>query len=249
MTKFENKVAVITGGNSGIGYESAKELKALGAKVIISGRNAEKVQTAAQELGVTGVVADVSDLNAIDTLVAGVKKVTDKIDILFVNAGVFAPTPVGMLSEDMYNYTMDINFKGAVFTIEKFIPMLNNGASVINVSSVLSDSGTPMSGIYSASKAALNAYTRTAAVELAKNNIRFNAICPGPISTPIFGKTGMSEEQMNGFAESMLNSIPAKRFGEPQEVAKLVAFLASDDSKFITGSEYRIDGGIGIMQV
>ncbi|MEM7572564.1 MAG: SDR family oxidoreductase [Bacteroidota bacterium] len=246
MSKLSNKVAVVTGGNSGIGYATAQRLKADGADVIITGRSAERVQKAATELGVTGLVADVTDLAAIDWLVDKVSATKGKVDILFVNAGIFAPAPVGQISEAIYDQTMNINFKGAVFTIEKFLPLLNDGASIINLSSVNAYTGMPNTAIYAASKAALNSFTRTAATELAPRKIRVNAVNPGPVSTPIFGKTGMPEEQLNGFAEAMQNRVPLKRFGQPEDVAKLVAFLASDDASFITGGEYNIDGGINI---
>ncbi|MFZ9030406.1 MAG: SDR family oxidoreductase [Robiginitalea sp.] len=246
MKKLEGKVAVITGGNSGIGFATAKELKSQGATIIITGRNLERVQSAAQELGVKGIVADVSNLAAIDSLVKQVKNEFGKADILFVNAGIFQPAPVGKISEEMFDHQMGINFKGAVFTTEKFIPILNDGASIINLSSVNAYTGMPNTAVYAASKAALNSYTRTAATELASRKIRINSVNPGPVATPIFGKTGMEEEQLNGFAQAMQNRVPLKRFGQPDDIAKLVSFLASDDASFITGGEYTIDGGINI---
>lgn len=246
MTKLNGKVAVVTGGNSGIGYASAKELKSQGANVIITGRDSEKVAAAANELGVKGIVADVKNLTAIDGLVEQVKNEFGQVDILFVNAGIFQPAPVGQISEEMFDHQIGINFKGAVFTTEKFLPILNDGASIINLSSINAYTGMPNTAIYAASKAALNSYTRTAATELAPRKIRINSVNPGPVSTPIFGKTGMSEEQINGMAEAMQNRIPLKRFGQPEDVAKLVSFLASDDASFITGSEYNIDGGMNI---
>ncbi len=246
MSNLNGKVAVVTGGNSGIGYASALKLKANGAKVIITGRSAEKVESAATKLGVKGIVADVSSLSAIDDLVTQVKEEYGKVDILFVNAGIFQPAPVGQISEEMFDHQMGINFKGAVFTTEKFLPILNDGASVINLSSVNAYTGMPNTAVYAASKAALNSYTRTAATELASRKIRINSVNPGPVETPIFGKTGMDEEQLNGFAEAMQNRVPLKRFGQPEDIANLVAFLASDDASFITGSEYNIDGGINI---
>lgn len=247
MSKLNGKVAVITGGNSGIGYASAVEMKAQGATVIITGRDARKVNTAAEELGVKGLVADVSELAAIDQLVNQVKETAGKVDVLFVNAGVFFPTPIGQVTEELYDLQMNINFKGAVFTIEKFLPILNDGASIINLSSVNAYTGMANTAIYAATKAAMNSYTRTAATELAARNIRVNAVNPGPVETPIFGKTGMPQEALNGFAEHMQNRVPLKRFGKPQEVAKLVTFLASDDASYITGGEYNVDGGIAVL--
>lgn len=244
MSKLNGKIAVVTGGNSGIGYASAKELKSQGATVIITGRNSERVQTASQELGVKGIVADVKSITAIENLVEQVKSEFGKVDVLFVNAGIFQPAPIGQISEEMFDHQMSINFKGAFFTTEKFLPILNDGASIINLSSVIAYTGMTNTAVYASSKAALNAYTRTAATELAPKKIRVNAINPGPITTPIYGKTGMEEQQLDGFAEAMQNRVPLKRFGQPEDVAKLVTFLASDDSSFITGGEYNIDGGI-----
>ena len=246
MNYLDGKVAVVTGGNSGIGYSTAKKLKEDGATVIITGRSAEKVNTAAAELGVRGITADVLDLSAIAAAVNQVKNEFGNIDILFVNAGVFAPAPIGQISEEMLDNQMDINFKGAVFTIEKFLPILNDGGSIINLSSINAYTGMPNTAVYGASKAALNSFTRTAATELAPRKIRVNAVNPGPVSTPIFGKTGMSEEQLNGLAEVMQNRIPLKRYGQAEDIAELVAFLASDRASFITGAEYNIDGGVNI---
>ena len=237
---------MVTGGNSGIGFASAKALKEKGATVIITGRSADRVKEASQLLNVQGVVADVSDLSAIDKLVKTIEDKYGKVDILFVNAGIFLPAPVGQISEEMFDHQIGINFKGAVFTIERFLSKLNEGASIINLSSVNAYTGMPNTAVYAASKAALNSYTRTAATELASRNIRINAINPGPVQTPIFSKTGMSEDQLNGFAQAMQNRIPLKRFGQPEDIANLVVFLASDEASFITGSEYNIDGGINI---
>lgn len=251
MSNLNGKIAVVTGGNSGIGYASAKEMKEKGANVIITGRSEERLNKAASELGCKGIIADVSDLSQIDKLVAQVKNEFKKVDILFVNAGVFKPMPIGHASEEDFNYQMDINFKGAVFTIEKFLPILNDGASIINLSSINSYIGVGMSntGVYAASKAALNAYARVAATELAPRKIRVNTVNPGPVVTPIFGKSGIPEEQLKDFSVAMLDRVPLKRFAEPEEIAKLISFLASDDASFITGSEYNIDGGVGINPI
>ena len=249
MNDLTAKVAVVTGGNSGIGFATAKYFKEAGARVIITGRSPDKVATAAFELGVKGIVADVTNLSAMDNLVEEVENEFGNIDVLFVNAGVFSPAPIGHTSEEMFDTQMGINFKGAVFTIEKFLPLINDGGSIINLSSINAYTGMPNTAIYAASKAALNAYTRTAATELAPRKIRVNAVNPGPVHTPIFGKTGMAEEQLNDFASAVQNRVPLKRFGQPEDIAKLVTFLASDDASFITGGEYNIDGGININPV
>ncbi|MHA7057836.1 SDR family oxidoreductase [Aquimarina sp. M1] len=246
MTKLNGKIAIVTGGNSGIGFASAKEFKDQGAKVIITGRNPEKVKLAEQALGVKGIVADVKNIYAIEDLVKQVKSDYGNVDILFVNAGVFQPAPIGQISEELFDNQIAINFKGAVFTTEKFLPILNDGASIINLSSINAYTGMPNTAVYAATKAALNSYTRTAATELAPRKIRINSVNPGPIATPIFEKTGLGEEQLKGLGDAMQNRIPLKRYGKPEEIAKLVSFLASDDASFITGSEYNIDGGTNI---
>lgn len=247
MSQLKGKKAVVTGGNSGIGYATAQALKESGAEVLITGRSEERVHKAAETLGIQGIVADVSRISDIESLVHEVKRLFGSVDILFVNAGVFYPTPVGQIQEEIFDLQMGINLKGAVFTLEKFLPILNEGASVINLSSVNAYTGMANTSVYAASKAALNSYTRTAATELAARNIRVNAINPGPVETPIFGKTGLSDEQLNGFAQSMQDRVPMKRFGKPEEIAKLAVFLASDDASFITGAEYNVDGGIAVL--
>ncbi|WP_338790453.1 glucose 1-dehydrogenase [Bernardetia sp. MNP-M8] len=244
---LSGKIAVVTGGNSGIGYATAEEFLKQGAKVVITGRNAEKVEKAAKELGVEGIVADQANLSHLDSLVEKVKELHGKVDILFVNAGVFIPSYLGQITEEVYDNQMDINFKGAVFTLQKFLPILSEGASVINLSSVNAYTGMPSTIIYAATKAALNSFTRTAAAELASKNIRVNAINPGVTETPIFNKTGMNDEQVAGFKASVVDGIPLKRIGTSEGVAKLVTFLASDDASYITGSEYNIDGGMTLI--
>ena len=249
MNDLKGKKAVITGGNSGIGFATAKKFSELGAQVMITGRSADKVSSAAESLSVIGAVAAVQDLSQLDNLVDQVKREFGTIDILFVNAGIFAPAPIGQISEEMFDQQMGINFKGAIFTIEKLLPVLNEGASIINLSSINAYTGMPMTAVYAASKAALNAYTRTAATELAPRKIRVNAVNPGPTETPIFGKTGMSQEELGGFAQALQANIPLKRFAQPDEIASLVSYLASDDAAFVTGAEFNIDGGANVNPI
>ncbi len=243
---MNKKIRVVTGGNSGIGYATAQVFRAQGDDVIITGRNAEKVAQAAKELGVIGMVADVQDLASIDHLVSDIKNEFGQIDSLFVNAGVFQPTPLGQISEESFDYQININLKGAIFTVEKFLPIIKDGGSITNLSSINAYTGMPNTAVYAATKAALNSFTRTAATELAPRKIRVNAVNPGPVSTPIFGKTGMADDQLSELANSMQDRIPLKRFGEPGEVAHLVSFLSSEQASFINGSEINIDGGMNI---
>jgi len=246
MSGLNGKTAVITGGNSGMGYATAKKFKDLGANVVITGRNKQAVENAANELGVTGLVADQANLGDIDTMVGQVKDKFGNVDILFINAGVAAFAPLEHLTEEQFDNTMNINFKGAFFTLQRFLPILSDGASVINLSSINAYTGMPNTAVYAASKAALNSLTRTAAYELAPRKIRVNSVNPGPVNTAIYGKLGMPDEAIKEFASAMQDRIPLKRFGEPEDVANLVAFLASDEAGFITGAEYNIDGGINV---
>ncbi|PWA06725.1 SDR family oxidoreductase [Flavobacterium laiguense] len=247
--KLKGKIAVITGGNSGIGYATAKELVAEGATVVITGRNEVAVKKTAAELNVIGIVSDQSHLVAIDQLVKQVESTVGKVDILFINAGIAAFIPIESVTEDHFDSIMNINFKGAFFTLQKFIPILNEGAAVTFLSSLNATTGMANSSVYAASKASLNSLVRAASIELADRQIRVNSVSPGPINTPIFGKLGLDEESVNGLAQTMQNAIPLKRFGTVEQVAKIVAFLSSDDAAYTTGSDYPIDGGLGVNAV
>lgn len=248
MSNLQNKRALITGGNSGIGYSTAEDFIAKGAKVIITGRNKDAVAEAAAKLGhgTIGLVSDQGDISAIDALTSQVAAQFGKLDILFINAGVATFSPVAFETEQAYDYMFNINFKGAFFTLQKFIPLLEKGASVILLSSVIAYTGMAGTAIYAATKAALTSLARTAATELAPEGIRVNSVNPGPITTPIFTKTGLPQEALDGFSAQITSSVPLKRFGTPEEVAKLVSFLASDDASYITGAEYVVDGGANI---
>jgi NAD(P)-dependent dehydrogenase (short-subunit alcohol dehydrogenase family) len=249
MSNLTNKVAVITGGNSGIGYATAKELAAKGARVIITGRNADAVNKAAQELGVTGMVSDQAKLDQIDLLVADVKAQFGKIDILFLNAGVAVFSPMETATEDHYDTIMNLNVKGVYFTVQKFLPILNDGGSIIFNASVNAALGAPDSSVYAASKAALLSFTKVFARELAARKIRVNSVSPGPVETPLYGKLGLTEEQVNGFGSVLSQRILLNRFGKPEEIANAVRFLASDDASFITGSELTVDGGLTVNAI
>jgi NAD(P)-dependent dehydrogenase (short-subunit alcohol dehydrogenase family) len=244
MSNFKNKVVVVTGGNSGIGYATAKEFVAAGAKVVITGRNKQAVDKAASEIKAEGIVSDQGDLKAIDQLVAAVNTRYGKVDILFINAGVAAFAPLEAVTEEQFDTILGINFKGAYFTLQKFLPLLKEGSSVTFLSSVNATAAMANSSVYGTSKAALNSLTKIAASELAPKKIRVNSVSPGPIETPIFGKLGMPEEALQQFGAAITERVPLKRIGTSEEVAKLVLFLSSDDAAFITGSDYVIDGGV-----
>ncbi|KAF2079091.1 SDR family oxidoreductase [Flavobacterium sharifuzzamanii] len=249
MKNLENKVAIVTGGNSGIGYAAAADLAAKGAKVIITGRNKEALAKAEKELNVTGIVADQSDLKSIDSLVEEVKSKFGKVDILFLNAGIAAFAPLDSASEDHYDSIMNVNVKGVYFTVQKVLPILNDGGSIIFNTSVNAHVGMPNSSVYAASKAAVLSLNKVFAVELALRKIRVNAVSPGPIETPLYGKVGLEKEEVEGLGSALGEKILLKRFGQAAEVAKTVSFLASDDASFITGSEIVVDGGLIVNTV
>jgi len=242
MEKFNGKVAVITGGNSGIGYATAKELREKGAKVVITGRRKKAVETAASELGVIGMVADQSNLEDINSLVLAINKQFGKIDMLLINAGITKVASIESTSEGLFDEVMNVNFKGAFFTLSMFIPFLNDGASVVFLSSTSATISPPNASVYAASKAALNTVMKIAAVELAPRKIRVNSVSPGPVATEIMDKLGLDKN----LEDQMINSIPLLRFGKAHEVASLISYLLGDEALFITGSEFLIDGGQSI---
>jgi NAD(P)-dependent dehydrogenase (short-subunit alcohol dehydrogenase family) len=247
MTRLKGKVAVVTGGNSGIGLATAKRFQEEGAKVAISGRSRKTLDEAVKTIGngVVAVQADVARLEDVDRLYAEVSRKLGKIDVLFVNAGVAKFAPLAETSESLYDEHFDINIKGAYFTLQKAIPLLNDGASIILNTSVADSKGTVGASAYAATKAALRSLARTAAAELVGRGIRVNTVAPGPIVTPIFGRTGLPKEVVDEFAKNILSTVPMKRFGQPEEVASAVAFLASSDASYITGVELNVDGGAG----
>ncbi|HXB07725.1 MAG TPA: SDR family oxidoreductase [Puia sp.] len=245
MGKFSNKVAVVTGGNSGIGYATAKELVAAGAKVIITGRRKVAIEKAADEIGAIPFVADQSSLTGIDALYNVVQKQFGKVDILFLNAGISGSfAPIESTGEDNFDKVMGINFKGAYFTLSKFIPLLNDGASVVILSSIAASTYNPNSSVYSASKAALNSIAKTAAAELAPKKIRVNIVSPGPTKTKVLENAGFDEATAKNIFEQLRNDSPLKKIGTADDVAKMVSYLCDEAATFITGSEFFIDGGI-----
>jgi NAD(P)-dependent dehydrogenase (short-subunit alcohol dehydrogenase family) len=247
MKRLEGKVAVVTGGNSGIGLASAKRLHDEGARVAISGRSQKTLDEAVKIIGkdVLAVKSDVAKSGDLEKLYGEVAAKFGKIDVLFVNAGIAKFVPLANASEPHFDEIFDINAKGAYFTIQKALPYLNDGASIVLNTSVVSTKGVANASVYSATKAALRSFARTVAAELADRNIRVNSVAPGPIETPIFDRLGLSKEQVDDFAKDTVSKIPLKRFGKPEEVAGAVAFLASSDASYITGVELNVDGGMG----
>jgi NAD(P)-dependent dehydrogenase (short-subunit alcohol dehydrogenase family) len=246
MGKLEGKVAVVTGGNSGIGLATAKEFKEQGARVVITGRDQKTLDEARREIGgdVLAVRSDASSLSEIDKLFAAVKEKFGGIDVLFINAGIGKFAPVETVTEEMFDSIMDINFKGAYFTIQKALPFLNDNASVVLNTSIAAHIGMPNSSVYAASKAALITLVRTLSAELVGRGIRVNAVSPGPIATPILNRMGLPPEALQETRNNLEDQVPMKRFGRPEEIAKTVLFLASTDSSFLLGTEIVADGGM-----
>jgi NAD(P)-dependent dehydrogenase (short-subunit alcohol dehydrogenase family) len=238
MGKLQGKVAVITGGTAGIGLAVAKLFVAEGAYVFITGRREKELYDAAKEIGdnVTGVQGDVADLADLDRLYRTVEA-NGRIDIVFANAGLGEFVPLEHITEEHFDKIFDINVKGTLFTVQKALPLLNDGASIVLTGSVASAKGTPAFSVYGASKAAIRNFVRGWTVELKDRGIRSNVLSPGPIATPL--TAAQPREAIAGIA----STIPMGRLGEPDEVAKAALFLASDDSSFITGIELFVDGG------
>ncbi len=246
MSKLTNKTAVITGGNSGIGLATAKEFIKEGARVIIMGRDKKTLDEALKELGsqATGIQGDITNSSDLDKLFTEAKSKFGKIDILFANAGVAIFAPFDQTDEKLLNANFDVNVKGSFNTVQKALALLSEKSSVIFNTSVVGVKGFPGTSAYSASKAALRSLVRTLASELVSKGIRVNAVSPGPIATPIYGRLGMPKEAVDQMAAGFENLNPMKRFGQASEVAKAAVFFASEDSSYITGAELAIDGGL-----
>ena len=247
MDRLAGKIALITGGNSGIGLATAKRFVEEGAYVFITGRRQSELATAVKEVGgnVTGVQGDVSNLADLDRLFARIKEEKGSLDIVFANAGVAKFATLSDITEELYDWTFDINVKGVVFTVQKALPLLPDGASIILNASIVASKGLPMNSVYSATKAALRSFARSWTSDLKDRRIRVNAISPGVIDTP--GLASLLASASAGAAEDRTNlvmsNIPMGRGGTPDEVAKAVVFLASDESSYVTGAELFVDGG------
>lgn len=247
MASLSGKVAVVTGGNSGIGLATAKRFREEGARVAISGRDQKTLDEAVKTIGgdVIAVRADVSKLADLDKFYKIVGEKFGKIDVLFANAGVAKFAPFADSTESMFDETFDINVKGVFFSIQKALPLLNDGASIIINSSVVNETGVATASVYSATKAAVRSFARTLTTELVDRGIRVNVVSPGPITTPIFGRMGLPKAALDDFARDVTTKIPMKRFGKPEEIASTVLFLATPESSYITGVDINVDGGMG----
>ena len=243
--RFENKVVVVTGGTSGIGLATAKAFVAEGASVFITGRRQEALDAAVREIGksVTGVRGDMSQLADIDRLYDAVQQKHAQIDILFANAGGGEMAPLGTISEEHYEKTFATNVKGVLFTVQKALPLLKDGASLILTSSTTSISGTPAFSVYSATKAAIRNFARNWILDLKDRHIRVNAVSPGVTETAGLNDLFGGGAQAESTKDYLAGLIPAGRVGQPEEIAKAVLFLASDDASFVNGVELFVDGG------
>jgi len=243
--KLEGKFALITGGNSGIGLATAKQFVNEGAYVFITGRREAELAAAKKQIGknATAIQGDVSNLADLDRLFAQIKKEKGKIDIVFANAGIARYAPLGTITEDFFNSIFDINVKGVLFTVQKSLSLLRDGGSIILNASIVASKGLSSNSVYSATKAAVRSFARTWTTDLKNRRIRVNAISPGPIDTPGLSELLASSETGEQRKKMISTTVPLGRFGRPEEIAKAVVFLASDDASYITGIELFVDGG------
>ncbi len=241
MGKLEGKTALITGGNSGIGLATAKQFVNEGAYVFITGRRDPELAAAVKEIGrnVTGVQGDVSNLGDLDRLFAQIEQEKGKLDIVFANAGASRLAPLGKITEEHYDSVFNSNVKGLLFTVQRALPLLPDGASIILNASIVASKGLPEWSVYSATKAAVRSFARTWTTDLKDRRIRVNAVSPGLTDTPAWHSTEAGEQRL----KTISSSIPLARVGTPDDIAKAVVFLASDDSSYITGTELFVDGG------
>ena len=245
MAKLEGKITLVTGGNSGIGLATAKRFVNEGAYVFITSRRERELAAAVKEIGsnVTGVQGDVSNLGDLDRLFAQIKREKGRLDIVFANAGVAKFSPLGKITEELYDSIFSINVKGLLFTVQKALPLLPDGASIILNASIVASKGLPANSVYSATKAAVRSFARTWTTDLKDRRIRVNAVSPGATDTPGLSELLASSETGQQRLQMISNSVPLGRLGTPDEIAKAVVFLASDDSSYITGTELFVDGG------
>ncbi|MGK3131608.1 SDR family NAD(P)-dependent oxidoreductase [Pantoea sp. C8B4] len=243
--KLAGKIALVTGGSSGIGLASAQELAEQGAKVYITGRRQEELDAAVALIGpsATGIRADASVLSDLDTVFSTIASASGKLDVLFANAGGGDMMPLGAITEEHFDRIFGTNVRGVLFTVQKALPLLTNGASVILTGSTAAAKGTASFSVYSASKAAVRNLARSWALDLKERGIRVNVVSPGPVRTPGLGGL-VPEEHRQGLFDALAAGVPLGRLGEPEEIGKTVAFLASDDASFINAAEIYVDGGL-----
>ncbi len=244
--KLNNRVAVITGGSSGIGLAIARRFAQEGAKVAITGRNKKTIDQAVAEIGPNGlgIQGDVSKLDDLKRIYQTVADQLGKVDVLVVNAGVYVLAPLAHFTEEQFDQVSDINFKGAFFSVQKALPVLKDGASVILISSTVNGKGIPNHAAYSATKAAVRSLARSFSAELLDRKIRVNTLTPGPVDTPVFASVTSNAEEASAMKEAMGNFTPVKRVAKPEELAAAALYLASDDSAFMLGAELLLDGGL-----
>ena len=245
MNRYTGKVALITGGNSGIGLSTGKRLKKEGATVVISGRDAKTLNAAAAEFGFIAIRADVARLPEIEKMYREAVEKVGKIDVLFANAGIYKASSLAGTTEAFFDESVDINFKGLFFTVQKALPYLNDGAAIILNSSTVTSKGWPGIAVYSATKAAVRSLARSFSAELLPRGIRVNTVSPGATFTPIFGRLGLSAAELDATAAALLKMVPIGRFASAENIAAGVAFLGSSDAAYVIGGELTIDGGLG----
>jgi NAD(P)-dependent dehydrogenase (short-subunit alcohol dehydrogenase family) len=245
MGKLQDRIALVTGGSSGIGLATAKHFVAEGAWVYITGRREEELSVAVKEIGrnVTAVRGDVSNLADLDRLFDRIKREKGRLDVLFANAGVAKFAPLGTITEELFDSMFDVNVKGVLFTVQKALPLLPDGASIVLNASIVASKGLAANSVYSATKAAVRSFARTWTTDLKSRRIRVNAVSPGSTDTPGFADLLASSPVGEERRKMIASIVPLGRLGTPDEIAKAVVFLASDDSSYITGSELFVDGG------
>ena len=245
MARLDGKTALITGGTTGIGLETAKLFQTEGARIAFTGQNQERLNEAAQKLGseAYAIRANTQSVADIEAMALQVKEELGGLDVLFVNAGITKSASLAEVDEAHIDEQMGINFKGAFFTIQKVVPFIRDQGSIVLTTSCLNQMGMPGMSIYAASKAALRSLAQTLSAELTERGIRINAVSPGPIETPAYSKLGLPQEALQQMAGQLVEKVPMRRFGQPEEIARAALFLASEDSSFMLGEELVVDGG------
>jgi NAD(P)-dependent dehydrogenase (short-subunit alcohol dehydrogenase family) len=249
MNKLEGKIALITGGTSGIGLAAARLFRQQGAQLVLTGRDPGRIAEVAEEFGTAATVlrSEAGKLDDIDALMAQVRQLHGRLDVLFLNAAVTNPAPIEQMTEAMFDEVVNVNFKGEFFTIQKALPLMGEGSSIVVTTSLTNRTGSPAFSVYGASKAALRSMVQALGLALIPRGIRINAVCPGPIDTGGFQRLPLPPEVHGAVKAEISGRSPIKRFGTPEEVAKVALFLACSDSAYIVGEEIVVDGGIGLV--